>query len=39
VIHAVTTRLRVAAATVATYTPVNDRHDQTLTADLRIIEL
>jgi len=39
VIQAVTTRLRVAAATVATYTPANDRHDQTLKADLRIIEL
>jgi arginase len=39
VIQAVTTRLRVVAATVATYTPVNDRHDQTLKADLRIIDL
>jgi arginase len=38
-IHAVATRLPVAAATIATYTPANDRNDQTLTADLRIIEL
>lgn len=38
-IQALAARLPIAAATIATYTPANDRHDQTLTADLRIIEL
>jgi arginase len=38
-IRAVTARLPVAAATIATYTPANDHQDQTLTADLRIIDL
>ena len=38
-IHAVTSRLPVAAATIATYTPARDQQDRTLTADLRIIEL
>jgi hypothetical protein len=31
--------LRIAAATIATYTPANDQQDRTLMADLRIIEL
>jgi arginase len=39
VIHALTTRLPITAATIATYTPANDQQDRTLTADLRIIEL
>jgi arginase len=38
-IHALVARLQIAAATIATYTPANDHQDQTLTADLRIIEL
>jgi arginase len=38
-IHALTTRLPIRAATIATYTPANDHKDRTLTADLRIIEL
>lgn len=38
-IHAVTTRLPIAAATIATYTPARDQQDRTLFADLRIIEL
>jgi arginase len=38
-IRAVTARLPIAAATIATYTPANDHRDRTLTADLRIIEL
>jgi arginase len=38
-IRAVTARLPIAAATIATYTPAHDRQDQTLAADLRIIEL
>ena len=38
-IHAVTARLPIAAATIATYTPANDHQDQTLNANLRIIEL
>jgi arginase len=38
-IHKVTARMQIAAATIATYTPANDHQDQTLTADLRIIEL
>jgi arginase len=38
-IRAVTARLPIAAATIATYTPVNDQQDKTLAADLRIIEL
>ena len=38
-IRAVTARLPVVAATIATYTPANDHHDQTLAANLRIIEL
>jgi hypothetical protein len=32
-------RLPTAAATIATYSPANDPQDQTLAADLRIIEL
>ncbi len=39
IIHAVTTRLPIAAATIATYTPARDQQDRTLLADLRIIEL
>jgi len=39
VIRAVTARFRLAAATIATYTPANDRDDRTLRADLRIIDL
>jgi arginase len=39
IIHTVTTRLRIAAATIATYTPARDQQDRTLLADLRIIEL
>lgn len=38
-IHAVTARLRITAATIATNTPSNGHQDLTLTADLRIIEL
>ena len=39
IVHAVTARLRLAAATIATYTPARDQQDRTLLADLRIIEL
>jgi arginase len=39
VVRAVTTRLRIAAATIATYTPASDQQDRTLMAGLRIIEL
>jgi hypothetical protein len=38
-VHAVTARLPIAAATIATYTPARDQQDRTLLADLRIIEL
>jgi arginase len=38
-IQAVTARLRIVAATIATYTPTRDQQDRTLLADLRIIEL
>jgi arginase len=38
-IGAVTARLPIAAATIATYTPARDQQDRTLHADLRIIEL
>jgi arginase len=38
-IHALAARLPITAATIATYTPANDHQDQTLTTDLRIIEL
>jgi arginase len=39
IVHAVTARLRIAAATITTYTPARDQQDRTLLADLRIIEL
>jgi arginase len=39
IVHAVTARLPIAAATIATYTPARDQQDRTLLADLRIIEL
>ncbi len=39
ILHAVTARLRIAAATIATYTPARDQQNRTLLADLRIIEL
>jgi arginase len=39
IVHAVTVRLPIAAATIATYTPARDQQDRTLFADLRIIEL
>jgi arginase len=39
IVHAVTVRLPIAAATIATYTPARDQQDRTLLADLRIIEL
>ena len=38
-IRAAAARLPIAAATIATYTPANDHQDQTLDADIRIIEL
>jgi arginase len=38
-IRAVTARLPVVAATIATYTPNRDQQDRTLLADLRVIEL
>ena len=39
IVHAVTARLPIAAATIATYTPARDQQDRTLLADLRIIDL
>jgi arginase len=39
IVHAVTARLPIAAATIATYAPARDQQDRTLLADLRIIEL
>jgi arginase len=39
IVQAVTARLPIAAATIATYTPARDQQDRTLLADLRIIEL
>jgi arginase len=39
VIRDVATRFRIAAATIATYTPANDHNDKTLEADLTIMEL
>jgi arginase family enzyme len=39
IIRVVTTRLPIAAVTIATYTPACDQQDRTLLADLRIIEL
>ena len=39
IVHAVTARLPIGAATIATYTPARDQQDRTLLADLRIIEL
>jgi arginase len=38
-IRAVTARMPITAATIATYTPARDRENQTLAADLRILEL
>ena len=38
-VTAVASRFRVAAVTLATYTPHNDRDDRTLNAGLRILEL
>lgn len=38
-IRAVTARMPITAATIATYTPARDRQNQTLAADLRILEL
>ncbi len=38
-VTAVASRLRIAAVTLATYTPRNDRDDRTLNAGLRILEL
>ena len=39
IVHAVTARLPIGAATIATYTPARDQQDRTLLADLRIIDL
>ena len=38
-VAAVASRLRIAAVTLATYTPRNDRDDRTLNAGLRVLEL
>jgi hypothetical protein len=38
-VTAVAARLRIAAVTLATYTPHNDRDDRTLNAGLRVLQL
>jgi arginase len=38
-VRATTSRLPLAAATIATYTPANDQHDRTLFANLQLTEL
>jgi arginase len=38
-IRAAAAQLPIAAATIATYTPADDRQDRTVDADIRIIEL
>jgi arginase len=38
-LHATTSRLPLAAVTIATYTPANDQQDRTLESNLRILEL